>query len=224
MPGLRLHVLRHGEPALRDSFYGHEDVELSPLGRTQAAAQARALAERPLRGVYSSDLRRARDGAGLLAAIAGRPAPVAYPALREMHLGVLERVSFREARERHPELAGRRYDDMLSFRMPGGGESVQDLADRVLPCVLELVALHLTSEGPAAEIAVVAHNTVNRVLLACAAGLGPAGYMRFEQGLGAVSRIDFANEGPGGPGARWSPEDPWRTARIGLANWQPPLG
>jgi broad specificity phosphatase PhoE len=216
MPGLRLYLLRHGEPELRDGFYGHEDVELSPLGLAQAAAQARALAERPLRGIYSSDLRRARDGAALLAEVAGRPAPVAYPALREMHLGVLERVSFREARERHPELAGRRYDDMLSFRMPGGGESVQDLADRALPCVLELVARHLECEGPAAEIAIVAHNTVNRVLLACAAGLGPAGYMRFEQAFGAITRIDI--------GDRWSRADPWITARIGLANWQPPAG
>jgi broad specificity phosphatase PhoE len=216
MTGLRIHLLRHGEPELRDGFYGHENVVLSPLGQAQAAAQARALAGRPLVGIHSSDLRRARDGAALLSEVPGRPTPVAHPALREMHLGVLERVSFRDARERHPELAGRRYDDMLGFRMPGGGESVQDLADRVLPCVQELIAdLTTTTQGPPLEIAIVAHNTVNRVLLACAAGLGPAGYMRFEQGFGALSRIDLP-----GPADRG---DPWRTARIGLANWQPPL-
>lgn len=222
MTGLRIHLLRHGEPALRDGFYGHEDVELSPRGQAQAAAQARALADRTLRAIYSSDLRRARDGAGLLAETPGRPTPVALPALREMHLGVLERVSFREARERHPELAGRRYEDMLAFRMPGGGESVQDLADRVLPCVLALIAAHLPSapassapgEDAAVEIAVVAHNTVNRVLLACAAGLGPAGYVRFEQGFGALNHIDLRSP--------WNPAEPWATARIGLANWQPP--
>lgn len=216
MSDLRLYLLRHGEPELRDGFYGHTDVELSPRGRAQAAAQARALAGETLCGIYSSDLRRTRDGAALLAESAGRPPPIACPALREMHLGVLERVGFREAQERHPELAGRRYEDMLSFRMPGGGESVQDLADRVLPCILALIASHLPSEhaGPA-TIALVAHNTVNRVLLACAAGLGPAGYMRFEQRFGAINRIDLA--------APWSPGDPWATARVSLANWQPPL-
>jgi broad specificity phosphatase PhoE len=222
MIGLRIHLLRHGEPELRDGFYGHEDVVLSPLGQAQAAAQARALAGRPLLGIHSSDLRRARDGAALLAALVGRPPAVAHAALREMHLGVLERVSFRDARERHPELAGRRYDDMLGFRMPGGGESVQDVADRVLPCVQGILAGHLADlavpvvpNTPPLEIAIVAHNTVNRVLLACAAGLGPAGYMRFEQGFGALSRIDLTIPADGG--------DPWRTARIGLANWQPPL-
>lgn len=216
MTGLRLYLLRHGEPDLRDGFYGHTDVELSPRGQAQAAAQARALAGVTLRGIYSSDLRRTRDGAALLANHPGRPNPVACPALREMHLGVLERVSFEEARARHPELAGRRYEDMLGFRMPGGGESVQDLADRVLPCILALIASHLPPAGePPAEIAIVAHNTVNRVLLACAAGLGPAGYMRFEQAFGAINRIDLM--------APWSPGDPWATARISLVNWQPPL-
>lgn len=218
MTGLRIHLLRHGEPELRDGFYGHEDVLLSPLGLAQAAAQARALAGRPLVGIHCSDLRRARDGAALLAEPTGRPPAVAHAALREMHLGVLERVSFRDARERHPELAGRRYDDMLGFRMPGGGESVRDVADRVLPCVQRLIADLATlvvPQTPPLEIAIVAHNTVNRVLLACAAGLGPTGYMRFEQGFGALSRIDLTIPPDGG--------DPWHRARIGLANWQPPL-
>lgn len=215
---LRLHLLRHGEPALLDSFYGHEDVPLSPRGRAQAAAQARALAGRPLQAIYCSDLQRTGEGAGLLAADSGRPRPVALPALREMHLGVLERVRFADARAQHPELVARGYADMLEFRMPGGGESVQDVAARVLPCVLGLITRHAATaqgaEGDPPEVALVAHNTVHRVLLACAAGLGPAGYMRFEQDLGAISRVELL--------APWRPEDPWATARIALANWVPP--
>lgn len=215
MIALHLHLLRHGEPALLDSFYGHEDVPLSPRGRAQAAAQARALAGRPLQAIYCSDLQRAGEGAALLAAEVGRPRPVALPALREMHLGVLERVRFADARTHHPELVGRGYADMLEFRMPGGGESVQDVAARVVPCVVGLIDLHAAADrkGPPPEIALVAHNTVHRVLLACAAGLGPAGYMRFEQGLGAISRVEML--------APWRREDPWATARVGLANWVP---
>lgn len=212
MSGLRIYLLRHGEPDLKDGFYGHEDVPLSPLGRTQAAAQAQALAGRPLRAIYCSDLCRASAGAELLAAAVGGPAPVVLPALREMHLGVLERVRFVDARTSHPELASRRYQDMLEFRMPGGGESVQDVAVRLLPCLFTLIARHV-AEADTPEIAIVAHNTVHRVLLACAAGLGPAGYFRFEQALGAISRIDI--------GAPWSHEDPWLTARVGFSNWVP---
>lgn len=215
MIALQLYLLRHGEPDLHDCFYGHEDVELSARGLAQAAAQARALADRPLRAVYSSDLRRTGAGAALLATAAGAPPPVALPALREMHLGVLERVRFADARLRHPELTARRYEDMLEFRMPGGGESVQDVAARTLPCVGELIARHARSDpgDPLPAIAVVAHNTVNRILLACAAGLGPAGYIRFEQAFGAINRIDLL--------APWSQQAPWASARLALANWVP---
>ena len=216
MIALRLYLLRHGEPDLLDAFYGHEDVELSARGRAQAAAQAHALADLPLQAIYCSDLRRTCAGAALLAAEAGGPPPVALPALREMHLGLLERVSFADAKLKHPELMTRRYEDMLDFRMPGGGESVQDVAARALPCVIELIARHARTgpEGQVPTIALVAHNTVNRILLACATGLGPTGYIRFEQSLGAINRIDLL--------APWSQNAPWATARLALANWVPP--
>jgi probable phosphoglycerate mutase len=214
--GLRLYLIRHGEPVDADMFYGHADVALSERGRRQAAAAARALADVPLAAIYSSDLERAMFGAARLAEADGRPAPVALPELREMHLGVLERVPFREGRARAPELARIGYADLLDFRLPGGGESVRDLAARVVPCVVTLVARHLRRDdrsGPAPAVAIVGHNTVNRIILACAAGLGPPGYTRFEQAHGALSRVDIP--------ATWSAAEPWAATRIGLVNWSP---
>lgn len=217
MNALHLYLVRHGEPVAADLFYGHADVPLSERGRGQAEAAARALAGVALAGIYCSDLSRAVVGAELIASHGeDRPTPVALRALREMHLGVLEQVSFGDARARVPELAGRSYDDMLDYRMPGGGESVRDVADRVLPCVTELLARHARPRGETGRppaIAIVAHNTVNRVILACAAGLGPGGYVRFEQALGAISRVDLRGD--------WSADDLWRATRIGLANWSP---
>lgn len=219
MTALHLYLLRHGEPVTVDQFYGHADVALSPRGEEQAAAAARALARVSLAAIYSSDLERASYGARLLAAGASdRPAPVALAELREMHLGTLERQPIRDARARVPELAGRRYEDMLDFRMPGGGESVLDLAARVLPCVSGLVARHARPNGvgqATPAIAIVAHNTVNRVLLACAAGLGVTGYMRFEQAFGAINRVDVRDG--------WSDADLWSATRIALTNWTPAL-
>jgi broad specificity phosphatase PhoE len=214
MTALTLYLLRHGEPDLHGGFYGHADVALTERGRAQARAQADALAERELVAIYCSDLARAVAGAELLA----RPGvvPEALPALREMHLGVLERLAFVDAGARYPELATRSYDDMLEFRMPEGGESVRDVAVRAVPCVEGIVARHARPGSPRGQVpavAIVAHNTVLRVLLACAAGLGPAGYVRFEQALGAIDRVDF--------GDAWAADDPWRAARIGLCNWVP---
>jgi len=215
MTALTLYLLRHGEPDLHGGFYGHSDVALSERGRGQAEAQARALAGHSLVAIYSSDLARAMDGAALLA----RPGvvPEALPALREMHLGVLERVTFAVGMARHPELAGRSYEDMLEFRMPEGGESVGDVAARVLPCVEGIVARHARTGSPKGQVpavAIVAHNTVLRVLLACAAGLGPAGYFRFEQALGTIDRVDIGDGWAGEGGL-------WRAARIVVSNWVP---
>ncbi len=220
MTALQLYLVRHGEPDAEDLLYGHTAVPLSPRGERQAAAAARALGHRSFAAVLSSDLRRAARGAELIAS--GREpglAPVLSRELREMHLGALEQLKYSEARASLPELAGRRYEDMLDFRMPGGGESVRDVADRVLPCVHQAILRFArrpsrVRDGEPPALVIVAHNTVNRVLLAAAAGLGPAGYARFDQAFGAISRIDLRDT--------WSEDDPWAAARIGLANWSPP--
>ena len=218
MAALRLYLLRHGEPARRDIFYGQHDVPLSPRGFAQARAQAEALAAVPLAAIYSSDLQRAWEGALLVAAHgADRPRPLADPALREMHLGLLEEVEHARALADFPEHAGRRYEDMLDYRIPDAGESVRDVADRLLPFVRDVIARHarVDAPGPPPGVALVAHNTVHRLLLAHAAGLGSAGYVRFEQALGAISRIDVDPPPPGG--------DPLARATIALANWRPRL-
>jgi broad specificity phosphatase PhoE len=189
--GLRLYVLRHGEPERRDVFYGIHDIGLSPRGLAQARAQADRLAEVPFVGIYSSDLQRARLGAELVAERRSLPVHV-DPDLREMSLGELEGMPHAEAAERHPQWAARSYFDMLDARMPGGGESVRDLAARVLACVERVASRHagLPTAGRWPTVLLYAHNTVARVLLAHAAGVGVAGYPRFLQRYGAINRID----------------------------------
>jgi broad specificity phosphatase PhoE len=133
-----------------------------------------------------------------------------------MHLGVLEGLLVSDARARYPELAARRYEDMLDSRMPGGGESVRDVAARVLPCIEDITRRHLVAaerSGEASSIAVVAHNTVNRLLLARAVGLGPEAFMRFRQCHAAINRIDIR--------APTSERDPWSDAAIVYANADP---
>lgn len=188
---VRLYLCRHGEPERRDLFYGHYDIALSSRGRAQARDQAELLADSSIVAVYSSDLQRARYGAD---AVAQRHdiLPTLDEALREMHLGRLENVPYDDARNRYPEVAGRSYRDMLDFRMPDGGESVRDVAERVLPVVEAAILRHASTDRPG--VVIYAHNTVTRLLLGQAAGLGPAGYGVFAQGYAAVSRVDVPVE------------------------------
>jgi broad specificity phosphatase PhoE len=128
-----------------------------------------------------------------------------------MHLGVLEGVSYDDARLRLAELAGRSYGDMLDYAFAGGGESVRDVAARVRPPMETAMREHAAAGS--AAIAVYAHNTVLRVLLAEAAGIGVAGYIRFEQCFGAVSRIDVDRDRISG--------DLWAAASIAYCNLDP---
>ncbi|MEM7154015.1 MAG: histidine phosphatase family protein [Myxococcota bacterium] len=196
--GLRLYVLRHGEPDRRDIFYGFHDVGLSERGLAQAQGQAECLGSIPFTAIYSSDLQRARRGAELIAERRDLDVRIETE-LREMSLGELEGVPHQEAKERYPEWAGRSYFDMLDARMPGGGESVRDLSVRVLACLERIAAEHadVPDQGRWPTVLVYAHNTVARVLLAQAAGVGVSGYPRFLQRYGAINRIEVPVVEPG---------------------------
>ncbi len=185
MTSQALYVLRHGEPEDRTLFYGQLDVGLSERGHGHVLAQADFFAGRPVGMVVSSDLTRCTTGAEAIAARHNLSVRT-DAALREMHLGVLEGVPMAEALQRMPELAGRSYADMLDFAFPQGGETVREVAARALPAVEAVVREGLGREG---DIVLYVHNTVARLVLAAAAGLGPQGYVRFEQGYGAVNRL-----------------------------------
>ncbi len=185
MTALTVYVLRHGEPEDRTIFYGQKDVGLSPRGHAQVQAQVDFFAERDIAAVVSSDLRRCTRGAEAIAASRDFEVQTST-ALREMHLGVLEGVPIAEAVERMPELAGRSYADMLDYAFPDGGESVRTLSDRVMPEVERRIR---QSDPAGGALLLYVHNTVARVVLAHAAGLGPQGYVRFEQRYAAVNQI-----------------------------------
>lgn len=66
--------------------------------------------------------------------------PVATtPLLNELHGGSLKGLNRARFRERYPEMWEEREDNKLEFRFPGaGGESYQDVIQRVQPIIVEL--------------------------------------------------------------------------------------
>lgn len=101
-----LTLVRHGETDwnLQRRIQGSTDIPLNDTGRRQARAAADALRAR-LAGdgplvVAASDLSRARETAGIIAATLGAAEPRAYPELRERNYGDAEGVDIGEFRER----------------------------------------------------------------------------------------------------------------------------
>lgn len=163
---------------------GHFDVALSDNGVEQSRQLAEALRHQPLRAVYSSDLQRTHQGARLIAEPHGLE-PVAFPELRELSFGEWEGKSLAELNEKFPGEMENRIKRTELFRADGG-ETFQELHDRVIPKFMELAHNH--SEE---TIALVCHGGVNRAVLAHLLGFPIANLFRISQSFAAVNIIQF---------------------------------
>lgn len=144
--------VRHGETEfnLRGLLAGSTDVALTARGTQQAAAAAAALAAEPVRRVFTSPLRRARDTARAIAARHG-VAPEIVQDLRERNWGTLE---------------GRTFPADLYHPHPPGGEAMGAYLDRLraaMACILPFAG--------APGVVVVAHAGVFDGLCRVLAGL-----------------------------------------------------
>jgi probable phosphoglycerate mutase len=151
---LSTHVLliRHGqsEGNAERRFGGHTATPLSPRGRRQAQATARALKDEELTAIYSSDLARAVETAQPLANLIGLPVN-STTAFRERSVGVMEGLTFENAAQQHPEqyaaLLRRDFEHVLT-----GGESYRQLLDRAWQKLDEII-----EENKGGKIAVFSH-------------------------------------------------------------------
>jgi broad specificity phosphatase PhoE len=185
-----LYLIRHGEVtgSTEGRFFGHTDVALSTVGLRQVAALSERLAAEPIDAVYTSDLLRARQSAAPLAA-PGRVGPVVLPALREIAMGRWEGLTFGQIREQDPDALRGWLADPTAVPFPGG-ETLQELRDRVVPAIGEALARHAGR-----RVAVVAHGGSNRVVLAEALGLPLRNALRLAQDYACVNLIEYRQAG-----------------------------
>ena len=168
----RLLMLRHGQTGYNagSRMQGQLDTELSELGREQSVTAAEVLAKRQPLVIVSSDLRRALDTALTLGERAGQPVLV-DTRLRETHLGDWQGMTHVEVDSVWPgaRLAWR--DD--ARWAPHRGESRQDVAERSLPVVEELVAQQNEwgRDDPERPVVLVAHGGLIAALTAALLGL-----------------------------------------------------
>ena len=190
-PGLKIYLFRHGETANAGQvcFNGHHDVDLSAKGRAQFERLAETLQPLPVQAVYSSDLKRTRIGAELIA----KPhdlTSLACPELRELCFGDWESMSVEEVNEKYPGQLTERLKNIATFSVKGG-ETFQQLSDRVIPKFEEIVARH-----PEGAIVIVAHGGVNRVILGHVLEIPIKNIFRIQQEYGTVNILQFYDGQP----------------------------
>ena len=184
----RIHLIRHGEVARAHCYNGQFDVPLTPLGVEQFHALKPRLDPERISACYTSDLSRTVRGGEILGAHLGVE-PVRLRQLRELNCGAWEGLSLAQVQASRPEEWAARLADLVNFRAPGG-ESLCDLAARVLPALGEIVQRHRGE-----EVLVVAHGGVNRVILLDAIGAPLASMFSIEQKFCALNLIDYYVDG-----------------------------
>jgi alpha-ribazole phosphatase len=187
---MRVYLVRHGAPEGWEThrFIGHLDVALSSRGEAQLEALARRLADTTLAAVYTSDLRRTRRSAEILAEPHALT-PVEVPALREFAMGQWEGLTAAQIRERDPVAFDEWMAKVGEFQFPDG-ENLSQVAGRAWPAFERIVAAHADE-----AVAIVAHGGSNRAILCRALGLPLERILTLGQDYAALSILERRDPG-----------------------------
>lgn len=188
----RLVLVRHGETQWNSDnrVQGSVDVPLSEKGRVQAREVAAALSARGFRfgAIFSSDLLRAAETAGIIAEEMNIGVPRTDPLLRELHCGEWEGEPFALLHEAHPADFERWLKDP-GFRIPGG-ESMMDVCRRAG----SFFEARKKSLDETDEVLLVAHGLFNRMVLSVLTGIEPQKCRFFAQDNAAFNLLEFRGE------------------------------
>jgi alpha-ribazole phosphatase len=188
----RIYLWRHPEvQGSKDGkFWGQTDVGLTEKGHQQQKAVTEYMSQRSPTAIYCSDLQRTRLVAESIADSLNPPKQVSVLAqLRELSLGEWEGMTYLEIDKKYPGVLAQRAEDLARFRIEGG-ESLEDMADRVNPAFDEIVK---ANQG--GRVCIVAHAGVNRIILTKVMG-APLDYIfRLDQAYAALNVIDVFEDG-----------------------------
>ncbi len=179
-----IYLLRHGEIEMgkEKRYIGWTDPPLSNAGVQQAEQWQETLSNVPFENIFCSDLKRARQTAGIVCRDSAIPVQE-RDTLREINLGKLENRSMIEFRKQHPEAWQQRGKNIFTDR-PNGGESFADLQTRVLP-EFEKIMLKTVE-----NTLIVGHAGVNRIILCHLLGMPPQQMFRLGQDYAGLNVID----------------------------------
>ena len=189
--GPRLLLVRHGETNWnRDQrFQGQIDIPLNENGHAQAAQAAEFLKDVPIDAALSSSMKRPKETAEGILKHHPQVSLAVSDALWEISHGLWEGKLEHEIEAAYPGLLAQWQTQPEAVQMPEG-ENLQQVWDRAVAAWEALVAQYSGSDTPQ-TVLVVAHDAVNKCILAHVVGLDPSAFWQFKQGNGAVSVIDY---------------------------------
>jgi broad specificity phosphatase PhoE len=186
-----IHLIRHGQFGPDDGHRldGYYDPPLNGVGIEQVQALGARLHRcGPIEALYTSDLRRARQTADILARYLDAT-PHVEPRLREIYRGELEEKPWEVVREEYPDFYRRWVERETDMPYPGG-ESGREVWQRASTALDEI-----TRDGIArthgGSVAIVTHGGTIMILLSGYLGLDMAHRRGFRIDTCSISTVEF---------------------------------
>ena len=196
----RIYLVRHGHLINSDKgvFNGHSDIGLSLKGVAQTITVSQWFKDKPIRAIYSSDLRRSQEGAKTIASSLGLEV-ISTEAFRERNFGRFEGLTPDEIQRDYGPIWERWIADPIDTTPPDG-ESFFEMEKRIMEGLEAMLDKHRNE-----EIMIYSHGGVNRIILCHALNLNIENWFRLQQDFCGISIVDFYNS----------------TALVRLMNWSP---
>jgi broad specificity phosphatase PhoE/predicted kinase len=155
-----LYIIRHTETHfnVQDRIGGNS--RLTPDGMHQAARLARHFSKKRLPLIFSSDLIRTKQTSEAIKKAQKDCRIIALPEFNEINSGVCEGMSYKEIREKRPEVAEARKKNKYYYEYPEG-EGYVSMEDRIERGIKKVLYLSTYSDN----IMIVGHRAVNRMIL-----------------------------------------------------------
>ena len=184
--GTDILLVRHGQTEWNRvmRFRGRTDLGLDQVGWTQARALARRLANWPIKAIYTSPLRRARQTAEPLARQLGLSIQPTE-GLLDIDYGRWQGRTPEEVAQAEPRLYQLWLEEPQRVQIPGG-ESLSLVQQRVRLTMEEVVACH-----PDEMVLLIGHQVVNKVLICSLLGLDLASFWRIGQDTACLNRFRY---------------------------------
>ena len=178
-----IYLVRHGEPQFEKSgsqCIGRTDLPLSERGRHQASNLTAYFPGKNITTVYHSYLLRARQTAELLS---GDKYPVIQAdGLEELDMGEWEGLTFKEIREKYPEIYEKRRTNLVRLAPPRGENFLHGLS-RFSGAVKRII------DEARGNIVIVGHSGVNRIFLCEIIGINYNKVMEIAQPYGSINAL-----------------------------------
>ncbi len=178
-------LIRHAQTDWnkRKVFRGRAEVELNRTGIRQAEKTSTLLADLPVEIIYTSPLKRASVTAQILTRPHFDLKTKEIPALIDIDYGEWQKLSEEDVQNTQIYSDWITKPDMVKFP---GGESLEDVKNRVIPVFEEIVRTHNLS-------IIVTHRVVIKVLLLHVMGLSLSSFWNVKQDPCGITRVEFIN-------------------------------